>query len=791
MDCMAREASSAKPARPASARRPRVLFINRSYWPDAEATGQLLTELCEDLAGSFDVTVLAGQPNQNPDGQAYRARGTEQRNGVTIRRVWNTRFAKRSLIGKAVNLLSFWCMAAVAALRLPKPDILVVETDPPLLCLLGAFLRHWYGCRLVVYLQDIYPDVAVAVGKLPRGPLTDAIRWLFFSVYQRADAVIVLNNEMRSLLAASHVDPQRIHCVPNWIDTTVVAPVKSANPFRAEHHRAGEFLVMYSGNVGLCQRLEDVIAAAALLKDTPHIRFLIVGEGSLKAQLQRQAESGKLTNVTFLPYQPKNRLGESLSAADLHLVPIDPRVTRFLMPSKLYGVLASQTALVAVAPIDSDLAQITRDGRCGLVVPPDEPKALAEALRWAAAHPSELEAMGTRGRALAVAEYDRRTITGRFAQLLDGLLGNGRSVNIAQPSPTQSIASQPQRRRKTTMSQVRSRRVVVTGGAGFLGRHVCLALEKLGPADIVVPRSADYDLRRRDDILRLLDESRPEVIVHLAAVVGGIGANRANPGKFFYDNAIMGIQLMEEARLAGVEKFVGLATVCSYPKFTPVPFKEDDLWGGYPEETNAPYGLAKKMLLVQAQAYRQQYGFNAITLLPVNLYGPRDNFDPASSHVIPALIRKVIEARESNAPFITVWGTGAATREFLYVRDAAQGIALAADQYNGAEPVNLGSGQETSIRELAAMICELCDYRGELRFDAEKPDGQPRRCLDTSRAEQEFGFRAKTSLRDGLIETVAWYERFRDQPAVTAPTEVTSTEVAPTPDMAVAPHARS
>ncbi|HWB01149.1 MAG TPA: GDP-L-fucose synthase [Pirellulales bacterium] len=312
------------------------------------------------------------------------------------------------------------------------------------------------------------------------------------------------------------------------------------------------------------------------------------------------------------------------------------------------------------------------------------------------------------------------------------------------------------------MSYVESRRIVVTGGAGFLGRPLCQALEKLGARDIFVPRSAEYDLRRRDDILRMLNDARPQVIVHLAAVVGGIGANRANPGQFFYDNAIMGIQLMEEARMAGVEKFVGLATVCSYPKFTPVPFREDDLWNGYPEETNAPYGLAKKMLLVQAQAYRQQYGFNAITLLPVNLYGPRDNFDPASSHVIPALIRKVIDARDAGEPAIEVWGTGNASREFLFVRDAAQGIALATEHYNSPEAVNLGAGQETSIRDVAQTICDLCDYRGELRFNSTKPDGQPRRCLDTSRAERAFGFKAGTKLRDGLIETIAWYERHRD-----------------------------
>jgi GDP-L-fucose synthase len=312
------------------------------------------------------------------------------------------------------------------------------------------------------------------------------------------------------------------------------------------------------------------------------------------------------------------------------------------------------------------------------------------------------------------------------------------------------------------MSFLRGRRVVVTGGSGFLGRAVCRQLEAYGPARIFVPRSAVYDLREQEAIRRLMRDAKPEVVIHLAAVVGGIGANRKNPGRYFYDNIVMGVHLMEEARLHGVAKFVGIGTICSYPKHTPVPFKEDQLWDGYPEETNAPYGLAKKMLLVQAQAYRQQYGLNAITLLPVNLYGPRDNFDPESSHVIPALIRKAIEAREEGRDHLTVWGTGAASREFLYVEDAGEAIALATEHYDNPDPVNIGSGQEITIKALAEQICELCRFRGDIRWDATKPDGQPRRCLDTSRAAAEFGFRAHTSLRDGLAEAVAWYEKERE-----------------------------
>ncbi len=302
------------------------------------------------------------------------------------------------------------------------------------------------------------------------------------------------------------------------------------------------------------------------------------------------------------------------------------------------------------------------------------------------------------------------------------------------------------------------RRVMVTGGGGFLGKAVVRRLEAAGAADIFVPRSRDYDLRTPDGIQRALADGRPDLVIHLAAVVGGIGANRENPGRFFYENAIMGIELMEQARRAGVDKFVQIGTVCSYPKFTPVPFHETDLWNGYPEETNAPYGLAKKMLLVQGQAYRQQYGFDVIHLVPVNLYGPGDNFDPASSHVIPALIKKCVDAREAGADHIDVWGTGSASREFLYVDDAAEGIVLAAERYDGADPVNLGVGHEITIRELVELIVRLTRFEGEIRWDSSKPDGQPRRALDTSRAREGFGFAAGTSFEDGLRRTVAWYQ---------------------------------
>src|SRR5579884_2757043 len=307
------------------------------------------------------------------------------------------------------------------------------------------------------------------------------------------------------------------------------------------------------------------------------------------------------------------------------------------------------------------------------------------------------------------------------------------------------------------MSYWNEKTVIVTGGAGFLGSYVVQGLRARGCKEIVVPRRATCDLRDPQAIATLLERTRPDVVIHLAAVVGGIGANRERPGEFFYDNLLMGVHLIEGARLAGVGKLVTIGTVCAYPKFTPVPFKEDDLWNGYPEESNAPYGIAKKALLVQQQAYRQQYGFNGIYLLPTNLYGPRDNFDPASSHVIPALIKKCVEAVERGGDAIDCWGDGTPTREFLYVRDAAEGIVLAAERYDGAEPVNLGAGIEISIKELVETIARLTGFRGAIRWDTSQPNGQPRRQLDTRRAAELIGFRATTPFEEGLRRTVDWY----------------------------------
>ena len=315
-------------------------------------------------------------------------------------------------------------------------------------------------------------------------------------------------------------------------------------------------------------------------------------------------------------------------------------------------------------------------------------------------------------------------------------------------------------------SRLIHKRILVTGGAGFLGSFVVEKLKQRGCPNIFVPRTKEYDLVQMEAVKRVYSDSKPDIIIHLAAVVGGIGANQKNPGKFFYDNLIMGVQMMEIGRQFGIEKFVALGTICCYPKFTPVPFKEENLWNGYPEETNAPYGLAKKMLLVQSQAYRQQYGFNSIFLMPVNLYGARDNFDPKFSHVIPAIIRKCLEAQchseeksdEESQASITVWGTGKVTREFLYVEDCAEAIILATEKYNKSEPVNIGAGFEISIKDLVNLIAKLTGFKGKIIWDTTKPDGQPRRMLDTTKAEKEFGFKAKTPFEEGLKKTIEWYK---------------------------------
>lgn len=396
----------------------RVLFLNRSYWPEIEATGQLLTELLEDLAPRFRVAVIPGQPNQNPGRERYCAVGRERRRGVTIHRVFSFRFPKRRLFGRACNLLSYFVSAFATALYVDRPDAIVVETDPPVLSLLGDFLRHWHGCKLVVYLQDIYPDLAVGLGKIP-----DAwwVRWLrswLFRIYRSADRVVVLSRDMRELLVESGVPASKIECIPNWVDARAVYPVKDANPFRARHGINGEFVVMYSGNLGMTQPLEHVLLAADRLRDRSDVVVFLVGNGALKPSLEKQANELGLANVKFLDYQAKTDLATSLSAADLHLIPLHPRLARCLMPSKLYGILASGTAILAPAPAQCELGETVRGGNVGLVVSPEDSQALAEAIRWCADHRDAIQAMGQAARALAVQRFDRPGVTARFAELL-------------------------------------------------------------------------------------------------------------------------------------------------------------------------------------------------------------------------------------------------------------------------------------------------------------------------------------------------------------------------------------
>jgi glycosyltransferase involved in cell wall biosynthesis len=420
---------------------PSVLFLNRSYWPDTEATGQLLTELCEDLAPTMAVSVIVGQPNDNATGAAYRRRGVEVRHAVRIRRVRHTRFAKRSLPGRVCNYLSFFIAALWAAVWIERPDVVVVETDPPLLCLIGRYMQRIRGAKLVVYLQDIHPDIGIALGRIRNGPLVRTLRRLTFGAYRRADCVIVLSDDMRQRLADSGVDPRRIVCHRNWVDTELVQPLKSENPFRKHHGLHREFVVMYSGNLGLCQRLEDMIAAANLLRDRADIVFLLVGGGALEQRLKEQVGDLGLSNVRFLPYQPKAKLSESLSAAEVHLVPLDSRVASCLMPSKLYGVLASGTPLVAVAPEDCELAELTRRHAVGVVVAPGEPRALADAIQRLADRPGELPEMGRRARELAESQYDRKQATASFGRLLFEVLGCEESTRPRVESVAQCESS--------------------------------------------------------------------------------------------------------------------------------------------------------------------------------------------------------------------------------------------------------------------------------------------------------------------------------------------------------------
>lgn len=416
-------------------------MLNRSYWPDAEATGQLLTELCEDLAGDFDLTVIAGQPNQNPAGVACKACGSVVHNGVTVRRVPHFKFGKQKLFGRALNMLTYLAGATIVAFFIPRPDVILVETDPFLLPIMARWLSWWHGCRLVVYLQDIYPDVAVALGKVREGRFTRWLRRRLFAVYRTCDRVIVLGDDMRRILTASGVEPERITILANWSDTTQIHPIREGNRFRRREQLDGSFVVMHSGNMGLCQSLDDLLEAADLLRERREIQFVLVGNGASRPNLEETARRRNLQNVRFLPYQPKSELAQSLSAADLHVVLLDSRVTGCLVPSKLYGILAAGVPALVSADEHCETSRVVKRSGTGKVVHPGDPRLLAEAIDWCANHREELQEMGVRARLLAEDEFDRKIITGRFAQLLlnalDGEASSVKGLSIT-PRPSSS-----------------------------------------------------------------------------------------------------------------------------------------------------------------------------------------------------------------------------------------------------------------------------------------------------------------------------------------------------------------
>lgn len=425
-------------------RRRSILFINRSYWPDAEATGQLLTELCEDLSQRFDVTVLVGQPNQNPRNEVYSRRERQVRNGVVIERVGHPQWSKRTLLGRAINLIGFLVAATWRSLRLSRHDVVVVETDPFMLPLLGRWLKWWHGSRFVVYLQDLYPDVAVALGKVNEGWLTRVLRGQLRNSYRQADAIVVLSEDMKNRLVEWGLDGSRIGCVENWVDTNLVFPVKEGNPLRRREGLQDRFVVMHSGNMGLSQELNNVLDAAALVQDRSEIMILLVGDGASRRNLESRAQQLQLKNVRFLSYQPRDELAQSLSAADLHLISMHPDAHHCLMPSKLYGILASGSPVLAIATETSQLSREIRQQQIGLTISPGDPEALAASLRWAVEHPNELKAMGPRARSIAVENYDRQIQTKKFADLLSGLVVDSREQLVIQSASSLATSSTPE-----------------------------------------------------------------------------------------------------------------------------------------------------------------------------------------------------------------------------------------------------------------------------------------------------------------------------------------------------------
>ena len=603
---------------------------------------------------------------------------------------------------------------ALDAMRLPRPDA-VLGVVPSLS---GGIVARAAAARFRVpyglIFQDLVGKAAEQSGVAGGGRVSGVVRTAEGWAARGASAVGVISEGFRPYLESMGVDPARIRRLRNWTHTGEATIERAA--MRAELGWPDDAVVcLHAGNMGYKQGLDNVVEAARLAqRAAPGARspllFVLMGDGNQRNSIARLAAKYALTNVRILPLQPAETFASVLAAADILLINQRGSVDDMSLPSKLTSYFASGRPVVAAAAAHSETARELALERRRTGGTPGRSGGAARSARACLERSGLAGAHGAVGVEVVRGAADR----GSGAARLRAAARFGAGGRQARPGTHARTAHAHRARRRDggggrrkgrAMGGMRSlagTRVMVTGGAGFLGRHVVRKLDARG-ADVFVVRSSEFDLREKDAIVAALDAARPEVIIHLAAVVGGIGANRANPGRFFYENAIMGIQLMEQARIAGVEKFVGVATVCAYPKHVPLPFREDDLWNGYPEETNAPYGLAKKMLLVQAQAYREQYGFDAITLLPVNLYGPGDNFDPQSSHVIPALIRKIVDAKLRGDDHIVAWGTGAASREFLYVEDAAEGIVLATERYDGGDPVNLGAGREIAVRDLVQV----------------------------------------------------------------------------------------
>ena len=737
---------------------PRVLFMNRSYWPDAEATGQLLTELCEDLTAEFDVSVIAGQPNQNPNGMSFRSRGTEVRNGVRIHRVWNSRFSKASLLGKALNFISYLGNASLRAMFTRRPDLVVVQTDPPLLCLLGMFLQWWRQVKLVVYMQDLYPDLAIALGKIPEGKLSRALGRIMFTAYRRADHVVVLSHDMKKVLTRAGIAAEKISCISNWTDTSQVVPARPALRFRAEHGVEDRFVVMYSGNMGLCQCLEDVVEAAALLKDDPSIAFLLIGDGAKKPQLEQLVAKHNLRNLRFLPYQPKSQLSESLSAADLHLLPVDPRIIDYLMPSKLYGILASGSPVLAVVPEGSELANTVRDLGAGLVVPPGRPKTIAEAIRWAAAHPKRLTRMGRLARKAAVTLYDRKVSTGAFHGMLCGALGKTleSEVPVALQPPVASVKEAEPSHRTRVATRPMAQVSLVVGTGIYLATAIRKALSR-GQTVVDGPHATIDFEQGRMAIRDVLRTARPERLFLVPRPTRTPG----QPSRLAWD-VLSILRWLEEARVADVRQAV-VVLPCYSPAMAGRP--GETRLQGFADDSHDTSRLLSHILREMTVASPGTADFRGQVALVENLYGPQDGGLACSGcSVIGTLIRATLEARDTRrVHFQMPWPANMAAG-FAFVHDAARALVRHTDLLG--EPVSsvVRSMKSVEVRQLGDWVCEFCGYRGAIHWQDPSNLVAENASWPENVITLESALPTRTALRDGLIRTIAWYERHSRQP---------------------------